>query len=80
MDAKFAVSICEPDCDLMRLAIPRCLARIEAEHVLPAEIIINGLKHWSKIVMCLGVERGLRIANSEVTPTGLFGQFAKAFG
>src|SRR5205814_5823678 len=80
MDAKFALSICESDCDLMRLAIARRLARIETQHVLAAEIIIDGLKHRGQIVLRVEIERGFRIANSEVAPAGLFGQFAKAFG
>src|SRR5260370_14593310 len=80
MDAKFVVSVSEPDCDLVWLGVARRLAWIETEYVLAAQIIVDGLKDRGQIVVCVWMERGFRVADSEVAAAGLFGQFAKAFG
>ncbi len=56
----------------MHLAIARSFAGIETDYVLTSQVILNRLKHWSEIVMGARVKRGFRVANSEVTPAGLF--------
>src|SRR5258708_35958642 len=80
MDAKLALACCERDCDLMRLAVARGPAGIKTDHVLAAQIVVDGLKDGGQIVVCVWIERGFRVGDSEVAAAGLFGQFAKAFG
>src|SRR5437660_7191332 len=64
----------------MRSTIPSRLAGIETQYILSSQIILDRLKHRSKIVTRMRVERGFRVANLEVTPARLFCQVAKALG
>src|SRR2546428_4560550 len=64
----------------MKVVVARGGAWVESNYILTSKVFLNRLKRRSEIIMCMRVERGSRVTDSEIPTAGLLCQIAKAFG